>query len=187
MGLTSTNAAPDGEVEDYNVTLVSSAPALRLVKRITSIGGTAITNVNDDPADTNDNSPRWPANYLQGSFAGSKAEPGQTADYTVCFLSDGNTPVNQVKLCDLVPDNTTYVAGSLRLSQGGTAPATLTDAADADAGQSFNSLAGVTPPCTGFNTDGGVRVDVPGTLANATGPGTPTASYGFIRFTVAID
>lgn len=186
-GLTSTNAAPDGEVEDYNVTLISSAPAFRLVKRITSIGGTAITSINDDPADANDNSPRWPANYLQGSFAGSKAKPGQTVDYTVYFLSDGNAPINQVKLCDLVPDNTTYVAGSLRLSQGGSAPATLTDTADADAGQSFSSAAAVTAPCTGTNTDGGVRVNVPGTLTNATGPGAPTSSYGFIRFTVKVD
>ena len=186
-GLTSTNAAPDGEVEDYNITLVASAPALRLVKRITSIGGTAITAVNDDPGDLNDNSPRWPANYLQGSFAGSLVEPGKTVDYTIYFLSDGNTPINQVKLCDLIPNNTTYVAGSLRLSQGASAAATLTDAADADAGQSFNSAAAVTAPCSGTNTGGGVRVTVPSTLANATGPGTPTSSYGFIRFTVTVN
>ena len=187
-GLTSTNAAPDGEVEDYNVTLVSSAPAFRLVKRITSIGGTAITSVNDDPADPNDNSARWPANYLQGSFAGSKAEPGQTVDYTVYFLSDGNSPVTQVKLCDLVPNNTTYVAGSLRLSQGGSAPAALTDAAgDNDGGESFDSAAAVTAPCAGVNNNGGVRVNVPGTLANATGPGTPASSYGFIQFTVRVN
>ncbi|MGB3297642.1 MAG: GEVED domain-containing protein [Phormidesmis sp.] len=187
-GLTSTNAAPDGEVEDYNVTLVSSAPAFRLVKRITSIGGTAITSINDDPLDTNDNSPRWPANYLQGSFAGLKAEPGQAVDYTVYFLSDGNTSINQVKLCDLVPNNTTYVAGSLKLSQGGAAPAILTDAAGDDPGESFNSSAVVTAPCPGTtSTDGGVRVNVPGSLANATGPGTPITSYGFIRFTVTVD
>lgn len=138
-------------------------------------------------ADPNDNSPRWPANYLQGSFTGSTVEPGKTVDYTIYFLSDGNTPINQVKLCDLVPSNTTYVPGSLRLSQGASAAATLTDAADADAGQSFNSAAAVTAPCSGTNTDGGVRVTVPGTLANATGPGTPSSSYGFIRFTVTVN
>ncbi|NJM98780.1 MAG: DUF11 domain-containing protein [Phormidesmis sp. RL_2_1] len=186
-GLTSTTAAPNGEVEDYNITLVASAPALRLVKRITSIGGTAITAINNDPADANDDSTRWPANYLQGSFTGATAEPGQAVDYTIYFLSDGNTPINQVRLCDLVPDNTTYVAGSLRLSQGGAAPVTLTDAADADAGESFNNAAAITAPCTGINTDGGVRVNIPGTLANATGPGTPASAYGFIRFSVTVD
>jgi uncharacterized repeat protein (TIGR01451 family) len=186
-GLTSVNAAPDGEVEDYNITLVSAAPTLRLVKRVTSIGGTAITAVNNDSADPNDDSTNWPAGYLQGSFTGSTAAPGQTVDYTIYFLSDGNTPINQVKLCDLVPDNTTYVAGSLRISQGGAALTTLSDAAADDDGESFNSAAAVTAPCSGTNTDGGIRVTVPGTLANATGAGTPPSSYGLIRFTVRID
>jgi uncharacterized repeat protein (TIGR01451 family) len=186
-GLTPTNAAPNGEVEDYNITLVAASPALRLVKRITSINGTAITAVNNDPADPNDDSTNWPASYLQGSFTGSTAQPGQPVDYTIYFLSDGNTPINQVRLCDLIPDNTTYVAGSLRLSQGGGAPTSLTDAAADDAGESFNSAAVVTAPCSGINTDGGIRVTVPGTLDNATGPGAPTSSYGFVRFTVTID
>jgi uncharacterized repeat protein (TIGR01451 family) len=186
-GLTPTNAAPDGEVEDYNITLVAANPALRLVKRITSIGGTAITAVNNDPADPDDDSTNWPAGYLQGSFTGSTATPNALVDYTVYFLSDGNTPINQVRLCDLVPDNTTYVAGSLRISQGGAALTTLTDATGDDAGESFNSAAAVTAPCSGTNTDGGVRVAVPGTLANATGAGTPTSSYGLIRFTVRVD
>jgi uncharacterized repeat protein (TIGR01451 family) len=186
-GLTSVNAAPDGEVEDYNINLIAAAPTLRLVKRVTSIAGTAITAVNNDPGDTNDDSTRWPASYLQGTFTGSTAAPGETVDYTIYFLSDGNTPVNQVKLCDLVPDNTTYVAGSLRISQGGAALTTLTDATGDDAGENFNSAAAVTAPCSGTNTDGGVRVNVPGTLLNATGPGAPTSSYGLIRFSVKID
>jgi uncharacterized repeat protein (TIGR01451 family) len=186
-GLTSTSAAPDGEVEDYNIELVAASPALRLVKRVTSIGGTAITAINNDPGDVNDDSTNWPAGYLQGSFSGSTAAPDALVDYTIYFLSDGNTPINQLRLCDLIPDNTTYEPGSLRISQGGAALTTLTDATGDDAGESFNSLAVITPPCSGTNTDGGIRVTVPGTLTNATGPGAPTSSYGLIRFTVRVD
>lgn len=186
-GLGSNGAAPDGEVEDYEITLVGASPALKLVKRITSIGGTAITAVNDDPTDTNDNAANWPASYLQGDFA-STAEPGQTVDYTIYFLSDGNTSITNVRICDLIPENTTYVAGSLQLSQGTDVAATLTDGTGDDAGENF--AVGVTPgaPCDrGINTDGGILVQVPGNVANATAPGTPAGSYGFIRFTVTVD
>ncbi|MEL6260621.1 MAG: GEVED domain-containing protein [Cyanobacteria bacterium J06626_6] len=193
-GMTSTSAAPDGEVEDYNITLVSSDPALRLVKRITSIGGTAITGVNDDPADTDDDSANWPAGFLQGSFENSTAEPTEEVEYTIYFLSDGNAPINNIQICDFVPDNTTYVPGSLVMNfKNG--DQTLTDAADTDAGESF--AVGATPgaPCpVSGNTDGGIFVRIldtanptDTTVNNATGPGTPTDSFGYVRFTVEID
>lgn len=181
------DAAPDGEVEDYKITLVTAEPALKLVKRITSIGGSAITGVNDDPTSTDDDAATWPAGYLQGDFV-STAEPGEEVDYTVYFLSDGNTPIGNVKLCDLIPDNTTYKAGSLQLSQGTSAAASLTDANDAsDTGYSFDSTTALVAPCQGTNSDGGVYVEVPGPISNAIAAGAPSDSYGYIRFTVTVD
>ena len=182
------DAAPDGEVEDYQITLVAGDPALKLVKRITNVGGSAIATVNDDTNDTADDSPNWPTGYLQGAFA-STAAPKQTVDYTIYFLSDGNTPINNVQICDLVPDNTTYVADSLRLSQGTGAAVTLSDAADTDAGESFGPGATPGAPCdpNTANTDGGILVQIPDSLPNATSQGTPANSYGFIRFTVTVD
>ena len=179
--------APDGEVEDYRITLVAAEPALKLVKRITSIGGTAITGVNDDPTSTDDDATGWPAGYLAGDFT-STAEPGEDVDYTIYFLADGNTPISNVKLCDLIPDNTTYQLGSLLLSQG-TGPAlSLTDANDAlDEGYSFDNTTALIDPCQGTNSDGGVYVEIPGPISNSTGAGTPADSYGFIRFTVRVD
>ncbi|MEL6605034.1 MAG: GEVED domain-containing protein [Cyanobacteria bacterium J06614_10] len=187
-GMTSTSAAPDGEVEDYNITLVASDPALRLVKRITSIGGTAITGVNDDPGDTDDDSANWPAGFLQGSFENSTAEPTEEVDYTIYFLSDGNTPINNIQICDFVPENTTYVPDSLVMNLGNAGDTSLSDTAANDDGEFF--AAGATPgaPCPAAgNTDGGIFVRIPGTANNATGPGAPTDSFGYVRFTVEID
>ena len=186
-GLGPNDAAPDGEVEDYSVTIVGASPRVRLVKRVTRIGATAIATVTDDPNDADDDaSVNWPVDYLEGDID-AVAEPSEEIDYTIYFLSDGNSAAASVKLCDLVPDNTTYVAESLQLSQGGAAAVALTDAAGDDAGESFAAGAATIAPCQGANTDGGVYVTLPGNLPNATAAGTPTSSYGFIRFTVRVD
>ena len=186
-GLGPNTPAPDGEVEDYQITLVAANPALKLVKRVTSINGTAITTVLDDTSDPNDNASNWPANFLQGAFD-DVAEPGQVVDYTIYFLSDGNTSINNVKICDLVPDNTTYVPNSLLLSQGGGAVVNLSDVSDTDAGESFTNTGTPGAPCDrGTNTDGGVLVQIPGVVPNADSPGSPASSYGYIRFSVTID
>ncbi|MEL6854961.1 MAG: GEVED domain-containing protein [Cyanobacteria bacterium J06607_13] len=190
-GMTSTSAAPDGEVEDYNITLVASDPALRLVKRITSIGGTAITGVNDDPADTDDDSANWPTGFLQGSFENSTAEPGEQVEYTIYFLSDGNAPIHNVQICDFIPENTTYVTDSLvmNLENG---DETLSDLPDTDAGEFFTTTPGAPCPASG-NTDGGIFVRITNTtdsstvVNNATSSGDPSDSFGYVRFTVEID
>ena len=186
-GLGPNDAAPDGEVEDYQITIVGAAPDVKLVKRVTSIGGTPITTVTDDPGDANDDATvNWPAGYLEGDINAS-AEPSEEVDYTIYFLSDGNSEAANVRLCDLVPENTTYVDGSLELSQGGGAAVALTAANDGDAGEAIAPGAATVAPCQGTNTDGGVYVTIPGNLPNATAPGTPTGSYGYIRFSVTVD
>lgn len=185
-GLGPNDAASDGEVEDYQITLIGAAPQVRLVKRVTRIDTTNITTVVDDLADADDDaSVSWPAGYLQGSID-ADAEPFQEIDYTIYFLSDGNAAAANVKLCDLVPANTTYKAGSLEIGLDGTVTS-LTDVDDADAGESFAAGGALVAPCQGTNTDGGVYVTVPTNLPNATAPGTPNNSYGYIRFTVTVD
>lgn len=189
-GLGPNDAAPDGEVEDYKITIVGAAPAVKLVKRVTRVGTTDITTVVDDAADENDDATKnWPAGYLQGDINGT-AEPAEEIDYTIYFLSDGNSAAANVKICDLVPENTTYVPNSLELSRGdvnGGTPEPLTDAVDGDAGEAIAPNSTIVAPCQGTNNDGGVYVTVPGNLANATGQGTPSGSYGFVRFTVRVD
>jgi len=193
LGLAPTGAAGDGEVEDYEITIVDDAPSLRLVKRVTGVGGTAITTVVDPltTPDLNDDAGvNWPAGYLEGDVA-ADAAPFETVEYTIYFLSDGNVDINNVRICDFIPANTTYVAGSLQISQGVAAPSGLTDASDApaDTGENFVATPAGAPcdPAAGANTTGGVLVDVPGTLNPATAPGTPATSHGFIRFSVTVD
>ncbi|MGD1866821.1 MAG: GEVED domain-containing protein, partial [Phormidesmis sp.] len=201
-GLTSTGAAPDGEVEDYAINIDAAAPALQLVKRVTRVGTTDFTTfVDDGVANNDDNSLNWPdpvapaTTYLEGAIA-APAEPGEEVDYTIYFLSDGNTPINNIKICDLIPPNTSYVADSLLINLGSANSgdeSALTDASDApgtDRGEKFADTLTPPAPCPtpGAGMDeGGVYVEVPGPAANATGPGTPTSSFGYIRFTVLVD
>ncbi|MEL6972981.1 MAG: GEVED domain-containing protein, partial [Bacteroidota bacterium] len=191
-GLTPTDSAPDGEVEDYEITIDGADPTLRLVKRVTRVGATDFTAFVDDGTPGNDdNSPNWPPDapdpYLAGEVA-APAEPNEEVDYTIYFLSDGNTPVDNIQICDFVPDNTTYVTGSLVMNLGNAGDVALSDAADADDGENF--AFGATPgaPCPAVgNTDGGIFVRIPGTADNATGPGAPASSFGYIQFTVRVD
>lgn len=189
-GLTPTDAAPDGEVEDYEITISGANPALRLVKRVTRVGATNFTAFVDDGTPGNDdNAANWPsATYLAGEVA-APVEPGEEVDYTIYFLSDGNTPINNISICDFVPDNTTYVPNSMVSNLGNAGDTALTDTdTDADGAQQFAASATPGAPCPGVgNTDGGVLIAIPGTADNATAPGTPTSSFGYVRFTVRVD
>lgn len=188
--LSPTGRTNDGEVEDYRIVITDDAPRLRLVKRVTSVGGIDRTNEVDDPDPLvpDDNpSVNWPDNYLVGEIDDA-AEPGEAVDYTLYFLSDGSVSIRQVEICDLIPDNTTYVPGSLRISRGTGTETTLSDAADGDAGQFFdNTVDPLVAPCIGTNTDGGISVRVPGILPPTTSAGNPPDSYGYIRFSVTVD
>jgi hypothetical protein len=76
----------------------------------------------------------------------------------------------------------------------------LTNGADADRGEFFppgtqapaaaNAASGFTTPLPGSQNISGVVcvtvVRAPTSLPNATGPGTPTNSYGFVRFKVRV-
>ena len=200
VGLTSTNAAADGEVEDYAITITPTAPLLRLVKRVTRIGGENFTAFVDDTGDINDGAANWPPDapgplpYIAGEI-GAEAEPGEEIDYTIYFLSDGNVPISNIKLCDLIPASTSYVEESLVVNLGGVGDVVLSDASDVDgpavSGEKFeNGAVPADAPCPTASLemdDGGIYIDLSGPLENATGPGIPTSSFGYIRFTVQVD
>jgi uncharacterized repeat protein (TIGR01451 family) len=85
---------------------------LILVKRITAINGTPIPGFVDDPADPNDTHPYWPVpntTYLRGQIMSSQVRPGDEVEYTVYFLSSGNTPLTSVTLCDVLPAGVLFV------------------------------------------------------------------------------
>ena len=179
-----------------------------------------ITGFVDDPGTTDDNNPNWPDRniYLRGKINGVSVAPGDQLEYTIYFLSTGNTNVSNVVICDLVPPLTTFVNNAYDVVGGGsslgmafansvtaTPTSYFTYLADSDRGRFYP--AGSTPNTTvppvtvcnkpntaipmaiSDNTDGLVVVDVvkvPLFLPFATGVGTPTNSYGFVRFQVKV-
>ena len=140
--------------------------------------------------------------FLIGGINGGKVEPNDELEYTIYFLSAGDSEANSVLVCDRVPENVSFiptsfnnqtqatggVQGSNRgivwLKDGNTE--SLTNTKDGDAAQYFPP--GIEPStiypqiqCSGANTNGAVVVNL-GNLPNATAPGTPNTSYGYIRF-----
>jgi uncharacterized repeat protein (TIGR01451 family) len=150
------------------------------------------------PADTKN----WPTpnTFLLGGINGGSIKPGDELEYTIYFLSTGEVEAKNVLFCDRVPEDVSYIfnsfGGSSSLGLTGTeagmqmlwdgVTSNLTNVPDADVGQYF--APGIDPTatypninCRGANTNGAVVVNL-GNLPNATAPGIPTKSYGFIRF-----
>lgn len=63
-------------------------------------------------------------------FGGTNAVPGAVITYTLNLSAAGTGSLNGALISDVIPANTTYVAGSIRLNS-----AVLTDGVDADAGR----------------------------------------------------
>ncbi|GEM_PF-1400039 len=207
---------------------VCGNPNVLLVKRITKVNGNTTTNDGDNlaiynqdnsnPYDDNDitvpepaseTDPRkdtnfWPDpnTFLIGGINGGKVEPDDEVEYTIYYLSTGDSEANNVLVCDRVPANVTFIPNSFNNQTPATGGLTganrgimwlkngveqsLTNDQDGDAAQYFPP--GVEPStvypkikCDGTNTNGAVVVNL-GNLPNATNPGTPNTSYGYIRF-----
>ena len=200
---------------DPTVTAVSTTPKLLLVKRITAINSVSFNQFVDDPNSTEDNDPNWPtpaSTYLRGAINGGLVKPGDQLEYTIYFLSKGTNDATNVSICDLVPNNTTFIPtafNGLTPTDGGlpgadlgialaldstnlpTTPTVyLSNVADADRGQFFSPGTTLPVACLGNNnTNGAVVINAvksPSTLPRATASGTPTNSYGFVRFRVKV-
>lgn len=126
------------------------------------------------------------------------------------------TSATSLKICDPIRGNQTYTAGSMSLSAGGATAIGLTDAVDgatgADRANAYGKAAlpavvvaptdcniggtGYAVPAADRN-NGGVAIQLTGTgatnqanllkIPGATAAATPTASYGWFRFTTKVD
>lgn len=210
-GPTGVNAT-DGEVEDYKVTLTSSAADVLLVKRITAVNGQPI-NPNDgtplnvfvddttSPQAADDNDPGWPAGYLLGALDAGLVQPGDELEYTVYFLNAGNLLAEDVRICDrLYPDqslvNDGYgvgIAAQVQIGTGSAVDLTATnDSVDRTEFISASSPVPATCNLQGVNDNGTLIVDVTGPVGSGspnltqleatTGAGAPNESYGLFRF-----
>ncbi|MBE9127747.1 MULTISPECIES: DUF11 domain-containing protein [unclassified Coleofasciculus] len=190
---------PDNDRASEEVFL-EGEPRLRLVKRITNVArnGMSLPGINfdrfvDDPNDPDDNASGW-SQLPSGAPLGvprihsdTLLQSDDEVEYTIYFLSSGGTAVNGVNLCDLVPEETRFIADSfgpssgILLTQGGTR-LPQSNAQDTDSGTFFTPLTPVTSPCSeSKNSKGAVFLqlgDIPSTAPN---------NVGFIRFRVKID
>lgn len=197
------NPDPDNDGNPTNnndQTPLDVGPNLRLVKRITNVtrGGAPISGIDfqsfvDKLDDRNDNVSGWsqlPGGVLAGVFRiGSDAllQTGDEVDYTVYYLSDGTQPVTDAKVCDPIPEKTTFIPDSFQVGQGillnqQATNTSLTNAPDTDKGTFFSRLTPVTSPCPNTNNSNGSILVNLGDL-----PPTPPNNVGFIRFRVRID
>ena len=192
-----------GEVEDYPIMIVANAD-FKLVKRITAINGSTInpndstfmTQILDNGATLNDNSTKWPSGYLKGTFETGIVKPGDEIEYTIYYLNAKGADSNNVKICDPIIGNQTYVSGSMRLLPGGASTEiVLTDIVDPTVDRAQTFAAGTIPIKCGLPTNtttAGVSIEITGTGSNlqpnptfipgATGAGSPNTSYGWFRF-----
>ncbi|KST62731.1 hypothetical protein [Mastigocoleus testarum] len=162
------------------------------------------------PTQPHKDTDKWPntsgkdsSSFLIGGINGGKVKPGDDIEYTIYFLSTGKNEAKKVLFCDRVPEHTTFIPAAFNsfstqapngspgvprgiLWQYNDVIESLTNTQDGDAGQYFPP--GVEPTtvypdidCGGNNSNGAVVVDL-GDLPNAIAPGTPTGSYGFVRF-----
>ncbi len=202
----------------------SSSPDLLLVKRITAIDNNSLENpndgtvlsdvINDDIANSSDDHPYWPNDYLVGALNGGAVRPATDVEYTIYFLSSGGIAAESVMVCDRIPTHTTFLSNAYRdhptasagdygilLSFNG-AEVALTNVHDGDEISDTGNQDGIggyyfpasadpsdTFPgldCGATNDNGAIVVDL-STLPFATDKGTPTNAYGFIRFQVTLD
>jgi uncharacterized repeat protein (TIGR01451 family) len=197
------NPDPDSDRNPTNndvPTPLVIGPNLRLVKRITNItrGGAPVSGVDftsftPDPGDDDDDVSGWsnlPGGVLSGVYnlgSNNALQTGDEVEYTVYYLSDGTQSVSDVKICDPIPEKTTFIPDSFQLGQGillnqQATNTSLTNASDTDRGTFFSRLTPVTSPCPNTNnSNGSVFVDV-GNLTT-----TAPNNVGFIRFRVKID
>nr|WP_242029057.1 isopeptide-forming domain-containing fimbrial protein [Coleofasciculus sp. FACHB-712] len=183
-----------GNNDPTQLVVAAGGPArLRLVKRITRVNATQYANfVPAEPADPNETAfPNFAQLLLGVPKLGGNTPliSGDEVEYTIYFLSDGGSPVNNVRFCDAIPTGTTFISDSFGLGAGilvnrAGITASLTNAADADAGTFFSSLAplaaGNACPNQG-NPDGAIIVNL-GSISN-----TASNNFGFVRFRIKIN
>ncbi|MEO0802323.1 MAG: lamin tail domain-containing protein, partial [Cyanobacteria bacterium J06642_2] len=95
----------------------NGSPLILLVKRITAVNGIDIAGFDSNDGRTDDDDPNWPAPnsaFLRGAVSSGTVAPGDEVEFTIYFLSAGGSSVTNLTLCDLVPDNMTFVADAFQ-------------------------------------------------------------------------
>jgi len=176
---------------------------------------TGFTTVVDDDSTPNDNDLDWPSGFLQGALT-TTAAPGNVVDYTIYFLNTGTGAISNVRICDPLSQYLTYIPNSydpaytslppnndggettnlgIALRVGGSTVYLTGSSGDSPDRGAFVEAGTVPVNCVKpngtammtatDNPNGTVTVDV-GSVDPATGSGTPTTSYGYVRFRATV-
>jgi uncharacterized repeat protein (TIGR01451 family) len=141
--------------------------------------------------------------FLLGARNGGNTQPNDEVEYTIYFLSTGTSPAKNVTLCDRIPRHQAFVPNAfngftvapntapvlpigdrgIEVSQGSTIYG-YTNIGDGDAARYYPPGSPLPSACTqtGSTEDNGTVVVNLGDVPNATAPGSPVDSYGFLRF-----
>jgi fimbrial isopeptide formation D2 family protein/uncharacterized repeat protein (TIGR01451 family) len=168
--------------------------------------GTVLNIFKDDLNTTQDNHPNWPTSggsYLLGAINGGLVKASNQVEYTIYFLSTGTATAKSVQICDRIPPHQSFVSGAfnsltaapnsapasppgdrgIAASQGGTTYA-YTNIGDGDSARYYPPGSTLPSACTqpALTEDNGAIVINLGDITNSTGSGTPSGSFGFVRF-----
>jgi uncharacterized repeat protein (TIGR01451 family) len=135
----SVGAAASGEVEDYKLPIAGNPNVLLVKRitaingGTTTIGGDALKDYIDDPinpyddneitiptqpnpTDPQKDTDKWPntigstsSTFLIGGINGGFLKPKDSIEYTIYFLSAGDSTAKSVLFCDRVPSNVTFI------------------------------------------------------------------------------
>ncbi|MEO0375746.1 MAG: GEVED domain-containing protein, partial [Cyanobacteria bacterium P01_A01_bin.17] len=166
----------------------------------------------DNPAPNPIDTENWPntpnsttSGFLRGQTNGGETQPGDEVEYTIYFLSDGSQDAEDVQFCDRIPNSQTFVPDTFNAvtpAPGGGAGAnrgilveydgntfSFSNDNDGDTAQFFPPGAVLPDVCSNVpnqSEDNGAVVVNLGTIPHANSPGTPTDSFGLIRFRAVI-
>lgn len=181
------------------------------VNGLTMNGSTDLNVYVDDPTypdddntlTTSSDTENWPtpSTYLLGATNGGETRPGDEIEFTIYFLSTGTKAAADVQLCDKVPSFQTFVpdafqsvppapSGGVGTNRGisveyNGSVLSYTNDADGDTAQYYPPGSTLPDACANALAqaeDNGAIVVNLGTLPHATNSGTPSTSYGAVRF-----
>ena len=199
-GTTSVNYDSSNTGEEVIVgSPISGFSSLQGVKRITNItrNGVPLDGINfntfvDDPNDPSDNLAGWSQLLPVGLPNVSQQialQSGDEVEYTIYFLSDGTQPVDNVRFCDPIPSETSFIADSFGGGRGvllnlANTNTSQTNFIDGDHVSYFSPVAplpsnNVCP--NQVNPTGAVTVNFD-SISHIDG-----SNFGFIRFRVRVD
>jgi uncharacterized repeat protein (TIGR01451 family) len=105
--ITATATDSNGNTSEFSAN-PSSRASLVLAKRITQITS-ADTKFTTSYTSIFINDTGWPSNYLAGLIDAGQVRPGDTIEYTIYYLNNGENRIGQARICDGLNNNLDFV------------------------------------------------------------------------------